>query len=224
MIIPEYKDDPKYKYKLKVIASDVTERKMLILPDDAKDFGIDPDKLSVAEAVRMSMSFPLFFIPIRKRKFDDKKVHLIVDGGLLSNFPVWLFDSDGEPEWPTFGVKLVDDDLTTSTGDRESLFDIAQTLLGPIVPFIWNMVSTALEAHDRLYIENHNFVRTIPVPSLGISTLNFALSTNNSEDLFQSGRNAANKFLKTWNFTQYVNLYRSGKKDSRRESLNLAEK
>ena len=25
------------------------------------------------------------------------KEHLIVDGGVLSNFPVWLFDSDGEP-------------------------------------------------------------------------------------------------------------------------------
>jgi predicted acylesterase/phospholipase RssA len=34
---------------------------------------------------------------------------LIVDGGLLSNFPVWLFDvPDGQkPRWPTFGLLLV---------------------------------------------------------------------------------------------------------------------
>ena len=35
---------------------------------------------------------------------------MIVDGGMLSNFPVWLFDcDDGDvPEWPTFGLLLVE--------------------------------------------------------------------------------------------------------------------
>src|ERR687897_77710 len=34
---------------------------------------------------------------------------LLVDGGMLSNFPVWLFDSD-EPLWPTIGVKFIEED------------------------------------------------------------------------------------------------------------------
>lgn len=32
----------------------------------------------------------------------------IVEGGLLHNFPVWLFDSRDIPEWPTFDLKLVE--------------------------------------------------------------------------------------------------------------------
>ena len=31
-----------------------------------------------------------------------------MDGGILSNFPIWLFDSKGEPDWPTFGLKLIE--------------------------------------------------------------------------------------------------------------------
>jgi len=37
------------------------------------------------------------------------RTHTLVDGGVLSNFPITVFDrSDGEqPRWPTFGVKIV---------------------------------------------------------------------------------------------------------------------
>ena len=58
----------------------------------------------------MSMSIPIFFKPWRWRSelADDRSEHLIVDGGVLSNFPVWLFDSEGEPPWPTFGLMLVE--------------------------------------------------------------------------------------------------------------------
>ena len=71
---------------------------------------MDPDELEIAAAVRMSMSIPIFFDPVVYH--DPRKPHdqrLIVDGGLLSNFPVWLFDTpaDHVPRWPTFGLLLV---------------------------------------------------------------------------------------------------------------------
>jgi NTE family protein len=47
------------------------------------------------------MSIPLLFKPV---KLNGSK---IVDGGVVSNFPVDLFDSHGPPAWPTFGFKLV---------------------------------------------------------------------------------------------------------------------
>ncbi len=64
LIITEYQNDPRYKYKLQVIASDITRGKLLVLPKDSVDYGIDPDKLDVAAAVRMSMSIPYFFKPV----------------------------------------------------------------------------------------------------------------------------------------------------------------
>ena len=106
LVRDETSDDLRYRYRLQVIASDVTERRLLVLPRDAEALGVEPDDLEVAYAVRMSMSIPIFFEPVRHRVGDEE--HLIVDGGMLSNYPVWLFDCrDGEPDWPTFGLLLV---------------------------------------------------------------------------------------------------------------------
>lgn len=219
LIVPEYADQPKYKYKVQVIASDITEKRMLVLPKDAATLGLEPDDLSVAEAVRMSMSFPIFFEPYRIKNPKTNKEHIIVDGGLLSNFPIWLFDSDGKPEWPTFGLKLVEEDNKVSLGERLPLLSFAGQALDPLVDYVMGLVSTALEAHDRLYIESDNFARTIPIPTLGVSTLDFSLPREKSEALFKSGREAAQKFLTTWDFDQYVSTFRSGATYSRRDQI-----
>src|SRR5919204_448651 len=58
-------DDPRWAYRLQVITSDVTARRLLVLPRDAATLGIDPDELEVALAVRASMSIPVFFEPLR---------------------------------------------------------------------------------------------------------------------------------------------------------------
>ena len=64
------------------------------------------------------MSIPLFFEPV-VHKDPDGEQHVIVDGGMLSNFPVWLFDRrDGEPRWPTFGLLLVEPEPRKPIGHR----------------------------------------------------------------------------------------------------------
>ncbi len=84
-----------YRYKAQMIASDLTERRLLVLPWHAPKLGIDdPDDLDVALAVRMSMSIPIFFEPARFVNAKTGGEHLIVDGGMLSDFPVWLFDAE----------------------------------------------------------------------------------------------------------------------------------
>src|SRR3954471_6342162 len=72
-------------HRLQVIASDVSCRKLLVLPRDALHLGVEPDELDVARAIRMSMSIPVFFDPMVAAGGDHS--HLVVDGGLLSNFP-----------------------------------------------------------------------------------------------------------------------------------------
>src|SRR5258707_14249788 len=110
LVHPEYADQPMYRYRLQVIASNITDRRLLVLPRDAAVLGVAPDDLEVALAVRMSMSIPLFFKPIHQRNKTARRSVLVTDGSMLSNFPVWLFDAGGVPEWPTFGMRLVEDD------------------------------------------------------------------------------------------------------------------
>ncbi len=205
LIIEEYQDDERYRFKLTVIASDISQGRMLVLPQDIADFGIRPEDLNVAAAIRMSMSIPFFFEPVKLKNMKTNQVSYIVDGGALSNFPVWLFDTDGGiPEWPTFGFKLVEPGQGTP-----------RRIKGPI-SLLAALISTMAEAHDARYIEDAQFVRTIPIPTLGVGTTEFDISREKSEALYQSGRQAAEKFFATWNFADYVDKYRKGKSQPER--------
>jgi NTE family protein len=199
-----------------VIVSDVTNRRLLVLPDDAASLGVEPDDLEVAYAVRMSMSIPIFFEPVMHRNPRTGQDHLIVDGGMLSNFPVWLFDADkGEPpRWPTFGMLLVEGDPKVPVSHR-----VEARQSGSIVDYVKALASTMMEAHDRLYLEKATFVRTIPIPTLGVSTTEFDITPERVRAIYESGRKAAFEFLDRWDFEAYKAEFRSGKEHSRREEL-----
>ena len=94
------------KYKLQVTASDITDEELLVFPRDLHKFGIMADMYPIAKAVRMSMSIPVFYEPFILREQSGKK-HYIVDGGMLSNYPMWLLDEGTtEPRYPTIGFKF----------------------------------------------------------------------------------------------------------------------
>ena len=221
LVHPEYADDPRFRSKLQVIASDVTTHQLLILPRDASKLGIEPDDLDVALAVRMSMSIPVFFEPVRIENPETGQIHVIVDGGMLSNYPVWLFDcEDGEPpEWPTLGMLLVEPKPSVPIGARLPAPRMAGKGPGAVIDYVKALAQTMMEAHDRLYVEQANYARTIPIPTLGVGTTEFDLSPERALALFDSGRWAAEKFLKEWDFDAYIAEFRSGKEHSRRESL-----
>jgi NTE family protein len=185
----------KYRYKAQMIASDVTERRLLVLPRDAPKLGIeDPDDISVALAVRMSMSIPIFFEPVRFDNPQTGEEHLIVDGGMLSNFPVWLFDAE-EPQWPTFGMKLVQKDPKAPVAGSFPPPEAPRGGISEVLDYLRSLVETMMAAHDRLYIEESEFDRTIAIDTLGVGTTEFDLSSERAMGLFRSGRAAAEKFL-----------------------------
>lgn len=210
VIMPAYAADTQYRYKVQVVASDITRGRMLVLPGDVRDYGLVPDALEIALAVRMSMSIPLFFRPVRLRSTrPGEGVSLIVDGGLLSDFPVELMDTQGTPDWPTFGFRLVES--ATPSVER-------YPVQGPI-SYLKAIMGTAMSAHDARYVATHNFVRSILIPTLGVSSTNFALDTVTRDALYQSGRAGATEFLAHWNFEEYKATFRSGSPEPRRRDL-----
>jgi NTE family protein len=211
-----------YRYKVQVIVSDVTGRSLLRLPMDAETaFGVSPDDLPVAEAVRMSMSIPFFFQPVRRRNEQSKEDHVLVDGGMLSNYPVWFFDTDdtqGLPAWPTFGLKLVAPSQRTDFA--QSLPVPLQGDAGRLVNFIYSLVDTMLQAHDRLAFDADTFVRTIAIPIGNVDASNFALSDAEKAQLYEAGRTAAADFLDhQWLPAEYLATFRSGITPHRRDIL-----
>jgi NTE family protein len=203
-----------YQYTVQVIAADITDRKLLVLPGDLKDFGYDPDQFLISRAVRMSMSIPIFFEPV-KIQDSSGRTHFIVDGGLLSNYPIWLLDDDSpDPPWPTFGFKLIEPDKRQLKGPNWNPIN------NPI-SFLKSLITTMVEAHDNYHISNSegDYARTIGISTVvkingnekEIKATDFDLSRKESDALYENGVKAANEFLKDWNFDDWKQKYRAKK-------------
>lgn len=98
---------PEHRWRLTVMAADVTRGQFLRLPHDYVHYGLDPDDQPVADAVRASISVPYLFEPFKLKHQDGHS--LLVDGGLISNYPIDTFDrtDGGKRRWPTVGVTLL---------------------------------------------------------------------------------------------------------------------
>ena len=194
---------------LKMIAADITRREMLVLPDALpsyrlaeEDGPIDSDGFEVAAAVRMSMSIPYFFQPIRLIHHETGEPSTIVDGGVLSNFPVWIFDvDDREATRPTFGFKLIG-----GKGVGGGLARVIHTL-GWAVEMGSDIFHTATDAWDKHFLSQATAVRTCTVSAGEIGTTDFRLSDAQKGWLLDSGHEAARAFLGEWSPEEYVNRH-----------------
>ncbi|MGZ6556410.1 MAG: patatin-like phospholipase family protein, partial [Actinomycetota bacterium] len=79
------------RYRLVVTATDLTRGELVYLPWDYRRlYGLDPEEQMVADAVRASISVPFVFEPVKLHAADGSTATL-VDGGVLSNFPIDVF-------------------------------------------------------------------------------------------------------------------------------------
>ena len=169
--------------------SDLSRRRLVRIPWDLESYGVNPDEFSVAHAVRASSAIPFAFQPVRVSGATW------VDGGLLSNFPVELFDrSDGQGRWPTFGIRL-----TAQAGMPST-----RTVRGPL-SLAFAALETLISDQDSAYIDDPCTVRrTIFVPADSVLPLDFDLPEKEQKALYDRGVQAAQQFLETWNYTDYL--------------------
>lgn len=191
--------------RLKLIASDITGKNMLVLPDDLVKYGIDSMDFEICKAIRMSCSIPFYYRPYKL--YNKDKLNYIMDGGILSNFPIWLFDTKKIPRWPTLGFKIVEPQSKTSQGKND------------IISLVLDMVDTVIQKDEMKYIKDSDFVRTITIPSLGIKATDFNITKEKGLKLFNIGYKNAQEFDATWNFNKYVKAFRVGEVQTRREKL-----
>ena len=208
--------------ELKVVVSNISRSEMLVLPDD-----INPDlhqltteqkeerhgileqyniahfeDFKLAEAVRLSSSIPLFFKP---EKLGES---YILDGGLLSNFPLWIYDRPSfnyavRPRWPTFGFRLID-----------------RTITPPKINNTLDLFTASLRAmanaRDRYHLRKGDQGRVInvDVTDAKVTTTEFSLSARKKVMLYRIGyERTKDFFLNQWNWNQHL-LARGIKSDS----------
>jgi NTE family protein len=169
---------------LRLIASDLTSGRLLVLPDDLLAYGIDLKHFPLAKAIRMSCSIPYFFEPVKLKTSDG--VHYIVDGGVLSGFPMWLF-GDEKTVRPVIGVTLKPSIKERKKKEIRNAFQLYESLF-----------ATMKEAHDTRYIEKKYAKNVIFIPTSASDTVNFDLLDEKKHALIEIGRERTIAFLHSW--------------------------
>jgi NTE family protein len=193
---------PERCYKLVVMATDVTHGRLLRLPWDYGLLGLDPDEQLVADAVRASISIPLYFDPVVVHDATGGEDVTLVDGGVLSNYPIEIFDRTDlqRPRWPTLGVKVMPE---LPAGDPELFPGIALPALAP-VKLLERVVATAIVGNDQTYLERPCVRRrTIWVDTSAVGVVEFDASEEQREAVIANGAAAAEAFLSTWDWDAF---------------------
>ena len=187
---------------LSMVASDTTDARLLVLNHRTAP------ECPLVYAVRMSMSIPLVWDEVLWRKewglYRDRDLsgHAIVDGGMLSNFPLELFIS-GEPQVtkvmgpkqanPVLGL-MIDEALEVPVAARGVLVNSSVKPADlALVQRIGRLIDTATTAHDKRVIEEHGTM-IVRLPAKGYGTTEFDMSEARRDALIESARLA----METW--------------------------
>lgn len=193
-----------HRYRFVATVTDVTRGELLRLPwDYRRAFGLDPDRQRVTDAVRASVAIPFVFEPVELRDLHTGRTSTLLDGGVLSNFPVDTFDRrDGRPpRWPTFGVKLV----PTLPAGEVTIFPLARLPRPKPVRLLEALISTLIVGHDQTRLADPCVARRLIAVDTGtISFLDFGLSPSQQAALADNGRRAAQEFLARWDWAGYL--------------------
>ena len=174
-------------------------------------------RMCVADAVRISMSIPLFFAAIRNPRGD-----VYADGGVTDNYPIKLFDREkyveaarcSEPDYyrkTNRGLRKSPRPICKYVYNKESLgfrLDSAEEIalfrdqaepprreIDDLFGFTRALISTIYGLQDNTHLHGDDWQRTIYIDTLGVGTTDFSLSTSRKQALFESGRKSTEAYF-----------------------------
>lgn len=178
--------------------------------------------MRVVDAVRISMSLPLFFASIRNPRGD-----VYVDGGLLHNYPIKLFDrlkyideADRQAAALTTAYYETENSrfLTGSNKQRSPYVYIRQALgfrldsarqiaafrygdvsvvnrIDDFVGYTKALVKTLMNNQEAIHLHSDDWQRTIYIDTLGVGSTDFDLEDKIKTALVRSGRTHTQEYL-----------------------------
>ncbi|HVC07924.1 MAG TPA: patatin-like phospholipase family protein [Solirubrobacterales bacterium] len=179
--------------RLQVVGCDFAHSRLVVFPEDVSlyedEWGaqLRPEEFPIAQAVRISAGYPYFFPPLALRDRTTGKDGVLVDGGVASAFPLFLFDRR-RPRHPTWGFRL-----HSGLGpERPSQREIGG--LDWPVDMAWGILETAMNAFDAREVLSFGD-RVVSIPTGDVGTLDFKLSLEQRRILYQSGHEAGRAFF-----------------------------
>ncbi|MBI4267767.1 MAG: patatin-like phospholipase family protein [Chloroflexi bacterium] len=178
--------------------------------------------MRIADAVRISMSIPLFFAAIRNPRND-----VYVDGGVLNNYPIKLFDREKyvSPEnrasmaletkyyreenkrflktHPSRSPYVYNKETLGFRLDSEKEIAVFRYGAEPqhekiddFFDYAKSLLTTILESQGNIHLHGDDWQRSIYINTLGVSTTDFGLSDATKKKLVESGRKGAEEYFK----------------------------
>lgn len=179
------------KIKLVITAHNVNRQKTVYFYPNSKN--PSESNIPIALAIRMSMSIPIVFDAVI---YENEKY---VDGGILDNYPIHVFDGSypGEslskmslikPNEKVLGV------LIAGT-DNDNCYDEINNNINNIYDYANAIISAYMRDDIVSSLTPWNIARTIGVITKNYSTLKFSLTTEEENDLIESGKKYAEMFF-----------------------------
>ncbi|MEW6171393.1 MAG: patatin-like phospholipase family protein, partial [Candidatus Omnitrophota bacterium] len=119
------------KIPLRVVVADVLNRRRVVFSTEN-----NPDML-VADALRYSMSIPIFFIPVNFN-LEDTHQQILLDGAIIESYPVDIFSDELNKSIPAFGFRLFDSEEEKCTHQVKDISD-----------YIGQIIKTATAYHEK---------------------------------------------------------------------------
>lgn len=167
--------------------------------------------MKVCDAVRASMSIPLYFKAVfidsvgnvYQNYQDAKDLDILVDGGIIGNYPIYLFDSLDTTEEGvkvrianrnTLGFRIDSEEQIHE--DRQSNDLIVQEIQD-FTDYVTALYTFTMESLNRNTLTTDDWDRTVSVSSEGIGPRIKKLSSEDKEKLIKSGREYTKRYFES---------------------------
>jgi NTE family protein len=178
-------------------------------------------RMCIADAARISMSIPLFFAAMRGMRGD-----VYVDGGLLDNYAIKVFDR----------TKYIDSDNYKRTEYYEEINESLKAKTRKITDYVYNketlgfrldseteiamfrdnaeppvseidsffeytkvLVTTLIDAQNNVHLHSDDWQRTIYIDTLGVNSTDFDIKDEMKTALVESGKKHTKEYLEWYN-------------------------
>lgn len=206
----EIKESNKFK-EMFFQGTNLTKHEVETFSAEEKEY----ENMKIKDAVRISMSIPLFFETVKMNNC------YYVDGGILSNYPVRLFDRKKyvEEEEHYFIPEDYKDMVHDKVGnpyvyneetlgfrlDSKNKIDIFNGRTQPneheiesFFDYSWNLITILMENQDITHLTGDDFDRTIYIDSLEVSATDFEIDYDTKMKLIDSGRVGTIEYFKEY--------------------------
>jgi NTE family protein len=173
---------------LYVTGTSLTKQKAVIFSHETHP------NMKVRDAVRISISIPLYFEPVfidstGKIIYHPKQkqgLDVLVDGGIVENFPIHMFDK-ATPDLNTIGFRL-DNDVQIESDKRNRT--LAQMKVGNLNEYFKAFYSIVIENLNRQRLTDIDWQRTVSISDGNVQPRVRRLLQEEIKTLIENGRKA----------------------------------